>query len=87
MARVVRSRWHDGAVFADSTAQLVWDPIRAEISNANDLGYTIGSYRVIRVGAAEDEPPLSHGMYLTVWRRQADGAWKVAADIGAPAGE
>lgn len=73
--------------FADSTAQLVWDPIRAEISDANDLGYTIGSYRVIRVGAAEDEPPLSHGMYLTVWRRQADGAWKVAADIGAPAGE
>lgn len=73
--------------FADSTAQLVWDPIRAEISEDSDLGYTIGSYRVIRAGVAEDEPPLSHGMYLTVWRRQADGAWKVAADIGAPASE
>jgi ketosteroid isomerase-like protein len=73
--------------FADSTIQLVWDPLRAEISEDNRLGYTIGAYRVIRVGVAEDEPPLSHGMYLTVWRRQADGAWKVAADIGAPAGE
>jgi ketosteroid isomerase-like protein len=73
--------------FADSTAQLVWDPIRAEISEENDLGYTIGSYRVIRAGVAEDEAPLSHGMYLTVWRRQADGTWKVTADIGAPASE
>jgi len=73
--------------FADSTIQLLWGPVRAEISEDNDLGYTIGTYRVTRVGVAEDEPPLSHGMYLTVWRRQADGAWKVAADIGAPAGE
>lgn len=73
--------------FGDSTAQLVWDPIRAEISEDSALGYTIGSYRVIRAGVAKDEPPLSHGMYLTVWRRQADGAWKVAADIGAPANE
>lgn len=73
--------------FADSSIQLVWEPLRAEISEDDDLGYTIGNYRVIRVGVAEDEPPLSHGMYLTVWRRQADGAWKVAADIGAPANE
>jgi ketosteroid isomerase-like protein len=73
--------------FADSTAQLVWDPIRAEIGTSNDLGYTIGAYKVVRTGTVEDEPPLSHGMYLTVWRRQGDDTWKVAADIGAPASE
>jgi ketosteroid isomerase-like protein len=73
--------------FADSTAHLLWDPIRAEISSSNDLGYTIGAYRVVGAGTGEDEPSLSHGMYLTVWQRQADDAWRVAADIGAPASE
>jgi ketosteroid isomerase-like protein len=27
---------------------------------------------------------VRHGSYLTVWKKQSDGSWKVIADGGAP---
>jgi ketosteroid isomerase-like protein len=67
-------------VLADSAPRLLWEPIRAEVGHGGDLGYTIGrSQRVARDSA---ETLLGTGNYLTVWRRQADGTWKVERDIG-----
>lgn len=39
-----------------------------------DLGYTTGTYKSSMAGVNET------GKYLTVWRKQADGSWKVAED-------
>lgn len=36
-------------------------------------------------GAGEIAGHAAHGRYLTVWRKQADGSWKVTADIGSNA--
>ena len=67
-------------VFADSTFSLTWDPNYAEVSASGDMGYTVGRY------AARSSPDgdtlVDSGTYLTVWRRQDDGTWKVKADIG-----
>lgn len=73
-------------VFADSTFTLTWDPIYAEVAASGDLGYTVGRYSTT-IGTG-DTTRTEEGTYLTVWRRQPDGRWKVQADIGnaAPGG-
>jgi ketosteroid isomerase-like protein len=61
--------------------EAAWNPMRAEVSNAGDLGYTYGAIEANRAG--ESEKTLSY--YLRIWRRQADGNWKVVLDIENPA--
>ena len=70
-------------VFADTTFSVTWDPNYAEVSASGDLGYTVGRYE--RRSLVEGETTVNSGTYLTVWRRQEDGSWKVKADIGPPA--
>ncbi len=51
-----------------------------EIEGRGDLAYDRGTYSmtVTPAGAA---PIEDHGKYLTIWRKQADGSWKVLRDI------
>jgi ketosteroid isomerase-like protein len=65
------------------TATLTWKPSQAEASSAGDLGYTWGRYEY-RDRAADGKPVVETGTYVTIWRRQADGSWKVVLDGGAP---
>ncbi len=69
------------SAFSDPTFSLTWAPDGAEVSSAGDLGYTWGRYTSHRV-SAEGEETTSRGRYLTIWRRQADGTWKVELDLG-----
>lgn len=71
------------APFADTSFHLTWDPTFAAVSSSGDLGYTVGTYESAR--RVDGDRVVDRGTYLTVWRRQADGAWKVEADIGNPA--
>ncbi len=60
---------------------LTWKPAYAELSASGDLGYTVGY--ASWPGTDDQGRKVAHGSkYLTVWRRQPGGAWKVAADIG-----
>ncbi|MFQ5747077.1 MAG: YybH family protein [Gemmatimonadota bacterium] len=68
-------------LFADTSYSITWSPEFADVSEAGDLGYTIGDYTSRRVDDSGQEV-VKRGYYLTVWRRQADGRWKVEADIG-----
>jgi ketosteroid isomerase-like protein len=70
-------------VFADTTFSLTWDPIYADVAASGDLGYTVGRY-TMSIGSG-DAAITEEGAYLTVWRRQENGRWKVEADIGNPA--
>ena len=60
-----------------------WKPLTGSISTGGDLGYTIGGYEITR---SDDQGKriTGTGKYLTIWRRQADGSWKVAFDSGVP---
>ena len=69
--------------FADSTFSLEWEPVQADVAESGDLGYTLGRYESRRVGP-DGQPVRQTGSYLTVWKRGADGSWKVALDIGSP---
>ncbi len=66
-------------LFASPGFALSWSASQAEVSACGDLAYTIGSYEIASndaAGNAQTRP----GKYLTVWRKQADGQWKVAVD-------
>ncbi len=66
--------------FADPAAALEWAPDLA--AGDGRWGWTSGRYVSTRPGP--DGPVRSEGRYLTVWERQADGAWAVAVDTGVP---
>jgi ketosteroid isomerase-like protein len=62
--------------------QLTWTPTDALMGPSGDMGYTWGHYE----GHAKDahgNPVVTSGRYITVWRKQPDGSWKVVLDAGA----
>jgi len=59
---------------------LVWEPVYGDVSAAGDLGYDTGP-SVFSDPANQNNPP-SYGFFFSVWKKQADGTWKVALDIG-----
>jgi ketosteroid isomerase-like protein len=70
-----------GAAFRDTAFRLTWEPDGAGVSDDGALGYTIG-HSEARGRDSTAKPFVREGRYLTVWRRQPDGTWKVEADIG-----
>lgn len=68
-------------VFATPGFSLVWEPLRAEISRGGDLGYTFGTYKRVVLNA-QGKADTGTGKYLTIWRKQSDGSWKVVLDMG-----
>jgi uncharacterized protein (TIGR02246 family) len=56
-----------------------WKATKADVSGTADLGYTMGVYQATMNDAA-GKPMASVGKYVTVWKKQADGQWKVVAD-------
>ncbi|MGH9385350.1 MAG: DUF4440 domain-containing protein [Vicinamibacterales bacterium] len=59
---------------------LQWVAQRAEVASSGDIGYTVGAYE-IKMNNAAGNPTSEKGKYVTVWKKQADGRWKVAEDI------
>jgi ketosteroid isomerase-like protein len=52
---------------------LQWASSNADVSG--DLGYTTGTYEMTMGGTPEK------GKYVTIWKKQSDGTWKVSNDI------
>jgi len=59
---------------------LSWQATKAEAASSGDLGYSMGTYE-LTVDGPDGQPMTDHGKYVTLWRRQADGTWKVVVDI------
>ncbi len=59
---------------------LQWAPGRVEVSRDGTLGYTAGPWRYRTGGPGGDV--AAEGHYHSVWRRDADGRWRLVADIG-----
>ncbi len=61
---------------------LDWHPAIAAVARAGDLGFTTGPYTITGRAPAVREP--AQGIFFSVWRRQADGSWRVIVDGGVP---
>jgi ketosteroid isomerase-like protein len=69
--------------FTDRTLFLKWHPTQVEVSSSGDLGYSIGEYERISRDSSGN-PATAAGNYVSIWRKQPDGKWKVVLDIGTP---
>lgn len=60
---------------------LTWKPTKAEMAASGDIGYTYGEY-TFKSKDKEGHPIVRYGKFATVWKKQKDGSWKVAMDMG-----
>ena len=74
------------AIRADWAAELIpgseisWQSNKVEVASSGDMAYVVGSYSMT-MKDAQGKPVMDHGKYTEVWKKQADGKWKVVADI------
>jgi ketosteroid isomerase-like protein len=59
---------------------LIWEPTFAAIARSGDFGYTTGpaKWRANK----KEEKFLGYGQFISIWKKQKDGSWKVALDCG-----
>lgn len=74
--------------FAIPGFRISWQPEHAVVSAAGDLGYSVGTNRIV-VPDSSGKPMTIDGRYVTVWRKGSDGRWRCVEDIynaGPPSG-
>lgn len=72
----------DKAIFADPKKQLVWEPTDGGAFADGKHGFTTGTSKFIEKTTAGKETVLSTGKYVTWWRKDDKGVWKVILDTG-----
>ncbi|MCM3871162.1 MAG: nuclear transport factor 2 family protein [Pyrinomonadaceae bacterium] len=58
--------------------QLAWEPLSADLSRSEDLGYTHGTYSLS--SKQQPEKIIERGSYVRIWKKQ-NGVWKVVLDV------
>jgi ketosteroid isomerase-like protein len=74
----IQTTW--SGLFAMPGSWIQWDPRTADVSVSGDLGYSMGTYEM-RFSDQKGKEVIQKGSYVTVWKRDVDGAWKLAVDI------
>jgi len=69
--------------FEDGGPTIKWRPQFVEVLEDGDLALTRGPYRMIDKDADGSEIER-WGTFNSVWRKHADGSWRVVFDAGSP---
>ena len=67
-------------LFAMPGFAVKWQPTKVDVSRSGDFGYSLGTYEM-SINDPKGTPMVDRGKYATVWKKQADGSWKVAVDM------
>lgn len=67
------------SMFATEGFSLTWEPTEAVVSESGDLGYTVGTFE-LTMNDPDGNAVTREGKYLSTWRKQEDGQWKVTVD-------
>jgi ketosteroid isomerase-like protein len=72
-------------IYADMKQQqhekvMEWEPQGGKVAKSGDMGWTWGRYTLYWMDESGEVKSLD-GKYVEVWEKQADGWWKVVADI------
>ena len=65
------------ATWSPKSYQLTWTPVGGQL--AGEMGYTWGHYTATMIHG-DGQRSVTTGRYMTVWRKQSDGQWKVELD-------
>jgi uncharacterized protein (TIGR02246 family) len=68
------------AFVGDKNFALTFAPIAVEVAKSGDIGYTYGTYTATMTSPKTKKPVTEKGKYVTVYKKQADGAWKAFLD-------
>jgi uncharacterized protein (TIGR02246 family) len=66
--------------FTARNYKIAWRPNKADVARSGELGYTSGTYE-LSFKDASGKAFADKGKYLMVWKKHANGAWKVLFDI------
>jgi ketosteroid isomerase-like protein len=65
----------------DKNNRLTWTPVHADMAASGDLGYPYGTFEFRSIGK-DGTPSIGNGKYVSIWKKQKDGSWKVVMDMG-----
>ena len=65
---------------SDPNFKMILSHEKTEVSG--DLAYRRGSYKITATNPQTKQAENIAGTYLTVFRKQADGSWKIVEDFG-----
>ena len=60
--------------------ELNWRPAFVAAAASGEIGYSTGPVRITSKTNASDTP--GYGQYISIWKKQQDGVWKVFIDLG-----
>ena len=59
---------------------LDWRPVHVEASASGDMGLSTGPWKI--TNPAKPDAPAAYGQFVSVWKREPGGPWRVAVDLG-----
>jgi ketosteroid isomerase-like protein len=65
---------------SETGLDLIWEPTFAAIARSADFGYTTGPAKW--KANKKEGKFLGYGQFISIWKKQKDGSWKVALDCG-----
>ena len=74
----IRSAWKE--MLTSPGAAIRWKATKVEVAKSGDLAYVSGTYEETMTDAS-GKPVKDHGKYVEIFKKQADGTWKVVSDI------
>ncbi len=78
----VRKTWA-GLMSAPDFVSLSFEPTAVHVAAAGDMAYELGTYE-INMKDKKGKVTPEKGVYVVIWKKQADGSWKVEVDSSAP---
>jgi uncharacterized protein (TIGR02246 family) len=73
--------------FSDPNFKLSFANEKTEVAASGDLAYTHGTFNVGYTNPQTKQAESGSGTYVTVFKKQPDGSWKVAADVATSGGQ
>jgi len=73
-----------GELISDPNFKLSFATDRVLVASAGDMATSRGHYTITTTDKATNKPVTSDGTYLTVYKKQADGAFKAVEDVIIP---
>ena len=67
---------------ADPNFKMSLSNEKTEVAGSGDLAYRRGAFKITSTNPQTKQAENGAGTYLTVFRKQADGSWKVVEDFG-----